>query len=167
LALARSGEFLPGWQGRFTLGATIEKWTDRSYGGWTGEFISAPTCERDVVDRVVFNVSAFGQWLDRLPTTLPVVIEIIQERYPSAREIVLQPIVGASPGQCLAVRDAQNHPTVVAALEEVVGGVVRAGPPPVVGNCLHFRDEIGHLTSVGARYLREQLRDYYRKEPTP
>lgn len=48
--------FLDGWQGRFTFGAAIERWMDASYVGWEGQFTSPMHCERDDVDRVVFNV---------------------------------------------------------------------------------------------------------------
>lgn len=163
--LDRAGAFLPGWQGRFTLGATLERWLDPGYQGWSGEFVTNMSCDAVAVDRVVFNVSAFGQWLPRLETIIPQVVDMIRARYPSVRQIVLQPMVGGPAGQCLEVRDAANHGLVAAALRDAARDIVQAGPPPIVQTCSQFRDQIGHLTAVGAQYLQQQLRDHYRQTP--
>lgn len=158
--------FLPRWQGRFQFGASVEFWKDADYAGWEGAYKSELHCDRSEVDRVVFTVSGVPRTTGKWTEDIKAVIELIRQKYPAAKQIVLQAVVGAEEGQCANIRAAQNHPSIVAAIESVAkdfGGLVVAGLAPKVGECSHFVDNLGHLTGAGARYLNAKLAEFYRQ----
>lgn len=159
-------EFLPAWQGRFTFGAAIERWTDSDFPGWEGTYVSPSQCARGEVDRVVFNVSGEARSADEWATAIESVAELVRGKYPGARTVVMQPVIGAPPGECEEVRAAQNHPTIVqgiARAEEL--GLITAGPNPTVSSCSQFSDALGHLTASGAEHVQAILRAYYDDTP--
>jgi hypothetical protein len=158
--------FLPGWQGRFTFGASVELWADPEYRGWEGMHRSAAHCERGQVDRVVFNVSGAPRSAEEWARGVATVAEIIRSRYPAVREIVMQPVVGADSGQCPGVRAALNQPFIVAGIRQaaISGSLIKPGPAPKVSTCSQFSDSLGHLTEEGAKYIRGWLRSYYSKK---
>ncbi|GEM_PF-6837971 len=158
--------FLPGWQGRFTFGASVELWADPKYKGWEGTYRSAAHCEREQVDRVVFNVSGAPRSAEEWARGVATVAEIIRSRYPAVQEIVMQPVVGAGSGQCLGVRAALNQPFIVAGIRQAAspGSMIKPGPAPKVSTCSQFSDSLGHLTEDGAKYIRGWLRSYYSKK---
>lgn len=159
-------EFLPGWQGRFTFGATIERWTDSDFAGWDGTYVSPSHCAREEVDRVVFNVSGEARPADEWATAIESVAELVRAKYPGGRAVVMQPVIGAPPGECEEVRAAQNHPTIVQGIARAAQrGVITAGPNPTVSSCSQFGDELGHLTASGAEHVQGILRAHYDDTP--
>jgi hypothetical protein len=156
------GDFLPGWQARFTGGAAVELWTDSDYPGWTGTSVSESRCEQTKVDRVLFQVSGAPKEVDEWVADIRKVVALIQQKYPGVREILLMPVVGAPEGQCQNVRAGSNYPTIVEAISKVAGeGIVRAGAAPVVADCSWFLDRLGHLTADAAAAIKQQLQDHY------
>lgn len=159
-------DFLPGWQGRFTFGAAIERWTDSDFAGWGGTYVSPSHCAPEEVDRVVFNVSGEARSADEWATAIESVAELVRARYPSVRAVVMQPVIGAPPGECEEVRAARNHPTIVQGIARVAQrGAITAGPKPTVSTCSHFEDALGHLTASGAEHVQGILRAYYDDTP--
>ncbi len=158
------GDFLPGWQARFTGGASVERWVDPDYTGWTGVAVSPSRCEQAAVDRVLFQVSGAARDVDEWASDVRKVVALIRQKYPKVREILLMPVVGAPEGQCQNIRAAANYPAIVAAIRQVAGtGIVRAGVAPVVTDCSWFADGMGHLTADASAAIKEQLQDHYRQ----
>lgn len=162
-----AGAFMPAWQGRFYLGAAVEKWTDPEFPGWSGSqpmaYETATHCAREEVDRVVFNVSGAARSPDEWASAVESVAELIREKFRAARQIVMQPVVGAPEGKCPEVRAARNHPYIAEGIRRVAQrGMVNAGPKPKVASCGQFHDELGHLTKDGARHVQKALKAYYR-----
>lgn len=155
-------EFLPGWQGRFTFGAAIDRWMASDYSGWEGTYVSPSHCARDEVDRVVFNVSGEARSADAWATAIDSVAQLVRAKFPGVRAVVMQPVAGAPPGDCEGVRAARNHPTIVRGIARAAErGVVTAGPNPTVSDCGQFRDALGHLTAGGAEHVHGILRAHY------
>lgn len=157
-----SRNFLPGWQGRFTFGAAIDRWVNSDYSGWEGTYVSPSHCAREEVDRVVFNVSGEARSADEWAAAIESVAQLVRAKYPEVRAVVMQPVVGAPPGECQAVRAARTHPTVVEGIARAAErDVVTAGPNPTVSACSQFRDALGHLTASGAEHVHGILRAHY------
>ena len=154
--------FLPGWQGRFTFGASIERWMDPDFAGWEGTYVTPSHCDREKVDRVVLNVSGGARSAGEWAAAIDSVAGVVRARYPAVRSVVMQAVVGAPPGECREVRAARNQPTIVwgIALAAQRGGIT-AGPDPTVTSCSQFLDPLGHLTAEGARHIQDVLRAYY------
>ena len=157
--------FLNAWQGRFEFGAAVELWSDPGFHGWDGTYLSPQMCARNAVDRIIFNVSGASREVQQWAHDIVEVLDVLREKYPAVRRIVLQPVVGAEPGQCGDVRAAQNHPLLVSAIASVAAAdrnpQIIAGPAPTVANCDHFTDLLGHLSPSGAQYVHELLRNQY------
>lgn len=167
-----AGAFLPKWQGGFYMGAAVEKWTDPEFPAWSTTPATTHEktahCDRDQVDRVVFNVSGAARSADEWASVIESVAELIRENFPAVRQIVMQPVVGAPEGgECEEVRAARNHPGIAEGIRRVAQrGMVEAGPEPKVESCDQFRDELGHLTKDGARHVRKKLETHYRDKAT-
>jgi len=156
-------DFLDGWQGRFQFGSSVELWKAADFQGWEGTYLSPQMCPREDVGRIVFNVSGAARdasaWADDIGT----VAALIKAKYPSARRIVMVPVVGGPEGQCQDVRAAQNHPTVVAAIAMVTAADdrVAAGPSPTLSDCSHYADRLGHLAPAGAAEVHAALSKHF------
>lgn len=167
-----AGAFLPAWQGRFYPGAAVEKWTDPGFPGWSGTYTRSREteahCGREEVDRVVFNVSGPPRSLDEWASAIASVADLIREKFPAVRQVVMQPVVGAPEGRCREVLAARNHPVIAEGIRRAAReSGTTAGPEPKVTNCDQFRDQLGHLTEVGARHVRQALKTHYRDTPVP
>lgn len=159
--------FLPTWQGRFYMGAAVEAWMDPGYPGWSGTHARAREtpahCNRDEVDRVVFNVSGAARSPDAWAEAVDSVSALVRAKFPAVRRVVMQPVVGAPEGECRDVRAARNHPVIAEGIRRAAErGAVTAGPEPKVTACDQFRDDLGHLTREGAEHVRVVLREHYR-----
>ena len=159
--------FLPTWQGRFFIGAVVDKWTDPGFTGWAGTHRWAHEtpahCERDEVDRVVFNVSGEARSPQAWAAAVDSVAVLIRAKFPAVRRVVMQPVVGAPEGECTDVRAARNHPVIVEGIRRAADrGGITAGPSPRVADCGQFSDALGHLTVEGAEHVRGALREHYR-----
>ena len=156
-----SNVFLSDWQGRFEFGAAVERWSDPDFEGWEGAYISPQMCTRDQVDQIVFNLSGASREIQQWVQDILNVVEVLREKYPAVQKIVLQPVVGAAPGQCNNVRAVQNHPSIVSAIDRVVSASgsrqIAAGAMPIVARCDQFTDLLGHLSPQGALYVHELL----------
>ncbi|NEZ03927.1 hypothetical protein G4Y73_07155 [Wenzhouxiangella sp. XN201] len=164
-----AGVFLPTWQGSFYVGASVEKWADPEFPAWSENHGTthekAAHCDREQVDRVVFNVSGAARPADEWATAIETVADLIRNHFPAVRQIVMQPVVGAAVGECQEVLAARNHPDIAEGIRRVAErSMVEAGPEPKVKSCDQFRDELGHLTKVGARNVRNKLENHYRDE---
>lgn len=159
--------FLPGWQGRFFMGAAVEEWADPEYPGWSGAHRRAHEtpehCGGDEVDRVVFNVSGAARPPEAWASAVDSVADVIRAKFPAVRRIVMQPVVGAPDGGCRDVRSARNHPVIAEGIRRAADqDGITVGPSPKVANCDQFSDALGHLTVEGAEHVRRTLRDHYR-----
>lgn len=159
--------FLPEWQGRFFMGAAVEKWRDPDFTGWSGAHRLAHEtpahCARDEVDRVVFNVSGEARSPRAWSAAVDSVAGLIRSKFPEVREIVMQPVVGAPEGECADVRAARNQPVIAESIRRAADeGDLTAGPSPKVASCDQFSDALGHLTVEGAEHVRRTLRERYR-----
>lgn len=96
---------------------------------------------------------------------------------PSARHIVLQPVVGGARHEtCIRseteVRASWQHKHIDSAITRVVSGwtdsqvTVIAGFSPEVRTCEDYRDTLGHLTAAGASAVAEAIARYYAATPT-
>ena len=92
--------FLPAWQGRFFMGAAVERWTDPDFAGWSGpDRLAHETparCGRDEVDRVVFNVSGAARSPDAWAAAVDSVADVPVELPGGARD--RDAARGGSPG---------------------------------------------------------------------
>ena len=159
--------YLPGWQGRFFMGAAVEEWRDPEYPGWSGAHRRAHEtpahCGRDEIDRVVFNVSGTARSPDAWAGAVDSVADLIRSKFPAVRRVVMQPVVGAPEGKCTDVQAARTHLAVVEGIRRAADrGGITAGPSPKVASCDQFSDDLGHLTEEGAGHVRRILREHYR-----
>jgi hypothetical protein len=144
----------------------VEVWANPGNNPWDGNYRSQMVCQREHVERVVFVVSGAAKSVDEWARDISTVAAAIRTRYPAARVIIMQPVTGADPGQCSNVRAASNQGSIVAAIDRVAAaspGVVMSGPASKVANCSQFSDVLGHLTDEGAKYVHQQLREFYGK----
>jgi hypothetical protein len=91
----------------------------------------------------------------------------VRKRYPSARRIVLQPVVGGPGHQTCTrggarIRASWQHAHIDNAIARVVAGDVVAGFSPEVRACADYSDETGHLTREGARAAAASIGAYYK-----
>jgi hypothetical protein len=167
------------WQG----GATIDNWAEPGFAGWSpGSRVNGCSQGEDRPDRVVMDITGefhddVSWWVGEINT----VLNIIRNRYPSAAQIVLQPVVGGPNGsRCQIggsdVRASFNHPFVWEAINRVAGGTVVAGVKPTVRSCGDYADTLGHLTdqakgpigaSIGQLYASGQIASPVAPPPPP
>lgn len=179
------------WELLWHGGAGVDRWRDPCFAGWSQPLVSP--CPGDVpVDRVLLSVSGpFGSderaWAEAIEAT----IATIQTKVPTARQIILQAVVGGPEGRpCPApaggrkarpggktvgeVRASVQHPHIVSAIRAVVkkhaGGRVEivAGFEPQVRACADYADALGHLTPGGAAAVARAIGEHYeRMDGTP
>jgi hypothetical protein len=168
------------WQG----GAGVDQWRKPDYPGWSRP-LASPCPGNSPPDRVVLSISGpYGSdataWADAIEGT----IRNIREKIPSARQIVLQPVVGGPGGQsCPAppdgtsqrkgegrVRASWQHAHILNAIRKVVkqhatDDPVRvvAGCEPTVRTCDDYADALGHLKPGAAKAVAGTVGDYYRQ----
>jgi hypothetical protein len=152
------------WQG----GGSIDLWADPNYEGWqpSGRVNGCSTNE-DRPDRVVMDVSDdfhadVGWWAGQINT----VLGIIHRRYPSARQIVLHPVVGGPGGSTCQiggqdVRASFNHPYIWQAINQVAGGDVAVGFDATVRTCADYADTTGHLTDAAKGPIGQTIGHFY------
>jgi hypothetical protein len=156
------------WQVRWVPGGAIYEWADPGFSGWDDAPESACASGSDAPDRVVLtitsqdyetDVSTFVSWiLDA--------VDAAESHYPSVTQVVLQPVVGGpGNGSCtqggVEVRATHNHPLIDAAIAQVVGGEVVAGPSPEVRACADYVDNAGHLVDEARGPIGRSIADAY------
>jgi hypothetical protein len=156
------------WQVRWAPGGAIYFWADPQFEGWDGDAQSPCAEEADAPDRVVLTItsqeyeddaSVFVGWIEDA-------IEAARARYPSVEQVVLQAVVGGpGNGSCTRsgteVRAAHNHPLVDAAIAQLVGSGVVAGPSPEVRTCDDYADTIGHLVDAARGPIAREIAAAY------
>jgi hypothetical protein len=121
-------------------------------------------------DRVLFQIAARDwQSPDAVLAELRSSIDNIRATWPSANVIELIPIVGGpGGGPCFdpvrpdkGVLASMMYPVMTAAIAEVAGGDVVAGPALELEDCAQYRDGTGHLTIDGSSYIASILAERY------
>ncbi|MDZ4290106.1 MAG: hypothetical protein U0984_19220 [Prosthecobacter sp.] len=172
------------WELLWHGGAGVDRWHDPNYAGWSQQLVSP--CPGDTpVDRVLLSVSGpYGSdekaWAEAIEAT----IATICQKIPTARQIILQAVVGGPDGKpCPApaggrkarpggksggdVRASSQHPHIVNAIRAVVkkyvGGAVEivAGYEPKLRACEEYADALGHLTPDGAAAVARVIGKHY------
>lgn len=156
------------WQLRWTDGASIDRWADPSFSGWSAGVGSPCAQNSGHPDRVMLTItgdfqSAVGWWAYEIAAT----IQNVRAKYPGVSDIVLQPVVGGPNNtQCFignaVVRASYNHPVIDFAIAAVARGDVLRGASPEVGDCSQYADTIGHLNDAGRASVAQQLGEFYR-----
>jgi hypothetical protein len=156
------------WQFLYVNGGGVDKWRDPTYEGWQEPIVSHGDTSGLEPDRVVLTISGpYGDdeeaWVEAIAES----IVAIWERVPTARQIVLQPIVGGPSGSVCEgadgrrVRAAWQHLHIDNAIAMVASGDVVAGLSPEVRDCADFANETGHLTAEGAAEVGRAIAMYY------
>lgn len=158
-------------------GATI-RWADPGYAGWRNAVQSPCARNATAPDRVVMDITHYDYLTSSATGGDPVgfmeriirnVVTTIRNRYPSARQIVLQPVVGGPGGTACpwrgaqegAVRASYNHPFISQAAGRVVGGEVVLGPDMAVRTCADYADDQGHLTDSARGPIGRNVAQFY------
>jgi hypothetical protein len=155
------------WQLRWKGGASVNLWSDSSFEGWSAPVVSPCLARSTAPDRIVFSISGgLGTDTAAWEREIRGVISQLRSRYPTARQIVLEPVVGG-PGHSICrfgtadVRASANHPVIDAAISRIVMGDVVAGASPEVDTCADYQDALGHLTPAAAGRVGARLGAYY------
>jgi hypothetical protein len=109
----------------------------------------------------------------RVATDIRNVVATIRLKYPSVRQIYLQPVVGGPGGGICnfggnpadPVRASSNHPFIDQAIAQVVGGTVITGPSPTVRSCSDYADDIGHLVDPAKVPIGQTIGSFYAALP--
>ena len=96
-------------------------------------------------------------------------IATARQKFPSVRQVWLQPVVGGPNNTVCGfngnpsdpVRASSNHPYIDQAIAQVVGGTVVAGPSPEVLGCGDYADNIGHLLSPDSGTIGRNIAAWY------
>jgi hypothetical protein len=167
------------WELLWNGGAGVDKWQDLAYEGWSRPLVSP--CPGDTpVDRVLLSISGpYGADEKAWAQAITATIRTITAKLPSARQIILQAVVGGPGGQpCPApaggpargdgrVRASWQHAHIVRAINEVVKELVDgpvaivAGFEPQVRSCEDYADALGHITPAGGAAAGRAIGEYY------
>ena len=167
-----------GYEELWNSGGAAHLWADPGYAGWRNAMQSPCLRAANSPDRVVLDITHDAYLTPAATGATPVgymeriirsVVATTRSRYPSARLIVLQPIVGGPnhatcpwPGaQEGVVRATYNHPVIHDAINRVIGGDVVMGPDSSVRTCADYRDDGGHLTASAAGPIGQRIAQYY------
>jgi hypothetical protein len=165
------------WQLLWEGGGATRYWGDPSYSGWSNPIQSPCTSSSRTPDRVILNVTRdeYNNNVSVYVTDIRNAINTIRAKYPSVRQIVLQPVIGganetACPwngAQFNAVRASYNHPYIDQAINQTVGGIVIRGIDQHVRTCGDYADDIGHLNSSAITPIGQSIGRYYAAPPAP
>lgn len=154
------------WEAVCPNGASIEKWADPNFNGWTSASLS-PVAEPPIT-RVVLNISGAGRSQAQWTSDIQSAVSTLRSKLPDVTTIYLEPVVGG-PSHTVCqiggtnVRAAENHPTIDLAIADAITAdpTLTAGLSPEVGECAHFDDTTGHLTQSGAVYVGDAMGAHY------
>jgi len=160
----------------FQFGGAIWKWADPGFEGWSNGVSSRCAAGADP-DRIVldvtedFFISPSDPSLNvaRVANDIRQAIATARSKYPTARQVWLQPVVGGPNNSVCAfggnqadpVRASANHPFIDQAISSVVGGMVVRGPSPEVFSCADYADDIGHLVSPAKDLIGQSIGAWY------
>jgi polyhydroxybutyrate depolymerase len=161
------------WQLIWANGATLRNWQDPGDPVWSSPLQSACANNSAAPDRVLLNLSGnntnnVAAWVADIDAT----IETIKLKFPSARRITLQPIVGGPGHQTCdymgtPVRASVSHPYMDKAIALVVAARAGTQPEVVAGIsaevtvCSDYDDATGHFTDAGAIAAAQAIGQYY------
>lgn len=151
-------------------GAGVDRWQDPNYVGWK-QSIRSPTTKRSgQPDRVILTISGpYGEDVQSWEAAIKKTIEVIKQKLPSAKQIVLQSVVGGPDGQSCggSVRAARQYPTIVQAIQSVVASdktdQLSEGIHPMVSDCSDYRDAKGHLNPGSAIRIGQLIGRHYQQ----
>jgi hypothetical protein len=159
-----------GWQLRWQGAASIDAWADPNYSGWQPAYQVNSCSSGGNPDRVLLNISGdynsdVNWWVQQISAA----ITNIRNKYPSQRQIILQPVVGGpNNGQCASGdasnpinRASYNHPYIDQAIARLVAGGVVAGASPEVRTCADYADWVGHLTDSAKGPIAVTIGQWY------
>jgi hypothetical protein len=167
-----------GYELLWNSGGASHFWADASYAGWRNAVQSPCARGPSTPDRIVMDIThdayltsgaTGGDPVGFMERVIRSVTATIRLRYPSAHQIVLQPVVGGPshatcpwPGaQEGVVRASYNHPVIHAAINRVIGGDVVMGPDSSVRTCADYRDDGGHLAAAAVGSIGQRIAQYY------
>lgn len=157
------------WELLWGRGAGVDKWKNPDYDGWSNTIISPCLINSNSPDRVLLSVSGphgtdITKWVNDIDST----IHIIRIKYPSVKEIILQPVVGGPSHQtCFigidSVRASWQHAYIDSAIAIVAANdtEVSAGCSPEVQTCSDYIDGKGHLDSIAAAIIGTNIAACY------
>jgi hypothetical protein len=164
--LARNGQ----WQLRWFSGGSIDQWAaGAGFPGWDSQYlVSHCASNSNTPDRVVLDVTGDYRtdptWWS---TQAGLAITNIHRKYPSVRQIALEPVVGGPGGaQCPVpggrpVRASFNHPYINQGIDRLLGGDVVRGPDPTVRTCADYRDDTGHLVDDAQQAVGQSIAQFW------
>lgn len=173
------------WQLLWKGGGGVNKWANPEYEGWDQHFISPCNNLSDAPDRVLFSVSGpYGKDVKGWANAVKKAVGTIQQKLPTVKKIILQPVVGGPNGKtCKCIRNCNfesspfkkifkdvraswQHEYIAKAIDQVASdqenGIAVKGFFPQVGSCSHYIDGLGHLTKQGAEYVGKTIANYYK-----
>jgi len=173
-SVAPSGSYELLWNN----GGAMRLWADPNYSGWSNAIQSPCTSSSSAPDRIVLDITNDGYLTSAATGGDPVghmegiirnAISTVRARYPSVRQIALQPIVGGlshntcpwSGAEQGVVRATYNHPIIHQAAMRVVGADVIFGADPSVRTCADYADSIGHLMSGSQGPIGQSIGSFY------
>jgi hypothetical protein len=151
---------------RWIAGGAVHVWADGSSGAWSTGVSFGCSQNANAPDRVVMDITEdfyiddpANGGIARVASDIGNAIATIRSKYPSVRQIYLQPVVGGpGGGTCtvagVPVRASVNHPYINQAIDQVIAGGsggfdVRRGPSPTVPSCADYQDSTGHISPTG------------------
>lgn len=171
------------WELLWSGGAGVDRWRDPDYEGWKRALVS-PCPGENPPDRVLLSISGpYGDDENAWAEAIDATVDVIQQKLPAVRRIILQAVVGGPEGKpCSAptasrkasgggrVRASWQHAHIVKAIRTVVekrdGRLVSvvAGYEPTVRSCGDYTDALGHLTPEGAAAVGRAIAEYYARQ---
>jgi hypothetical protein len=169
------------WQLLWAGGAGVDRWQNPDYPGWRQPIRHAVPDIADKPDRVLLSISGpYGEDEAAWARAISATIDTIKTKYPSARQIILQPVVGGPGGQTCAppgrpdgrVRASWQHKHIHAAIRQVVKDRgedsvrIVEGFAPQVRTCDDYSDALGHLKQEAAAVIGKAIGEHYAQRDT-
>jgi hypothetical protein len=161
------------WQLLWNNGASVNQWMNPNYAGWSRPLFSPCAKNSETPDRVLLHISgSSGEDVSAWVQDISKAISTIRQKVPSARQIILQPVIGGPNGQQCPlpsggfVRASVQHPYIVRAIEEVAAssasGNIVAGMKPQVRSCEDYMPDIGHLAPAAKGPMGKVIGAFYK-----
>ena len=161
------------WQLLWNNGASVNLWANPNYGGWSRPLFSPCAGNSEAPDRVLLHISgASGEDVSAWARDISNAIATIRQKIPTARQIILQPVIGGPNGQQCPlpgggfVRASVQHPYIVQAIKRVVStagaGSVVTGMAPQVRSCDDYAPDIGHLAPAAKGPIGKLIGAFYK-----
>lgn len=161
------------WQGLNVDGSTAIRIADPDEEIWQdwadGKVTSRCATSWQTPDRIILNIS--GVWNSDPAAWADLIAQAVATTRSKLGnpEIVLQPVVGGPGHTDCDTRASYNHPYV----DEGIALAVAADPSlvvgfsPEVGQCSHYTDTKGHLSSAGGSYVAQRVAAFYATTEAP